>query len=565
MIVFKPNGTLNIATEPTDLPQSVEGSMITSGALTRCKNLRVENQGVLRLRDGSRRINTTAIESINNIIVQDGKRYSFSGGSIYKDETLLTSGQGSTQWSGIKYNAYNDTSQLIYAMNQEYRKRIDGTTITQWGIDAPTVAPTVATGSSAGLTGAYNAKYTYARKVGTTVVSESNPSPAGTAVTLTNGSLSVTVTTPADTQVTHIRIYRTLTGGLVYYHDQDIDITLTNVDTTTLDASLGGLVATDHDLPPGGQSVYGPYYDGTVFIIKNNLLYYSKPKQPEYWPATYFIEVSQLQKPGQCLVINNAQVYFITKQKIYYIQGTGDGTFFPLQMESMTGAQNQFGAIGVDGYGIYHTGEDGLYLFSGGDKKITEQNLDPIFRGETTNGIPGVSRMDTSWITALGNKLYFGYASDTDYPTNILVFNLTSNRLSYYIYNDGSDVEIRNLTKDDKKNKIYAGCDDGFVRQIEDTSKTDDNGTKVPWETQSKEFTLQTRAHFPRSLKYDIDASKSASCAGEYILDGVSHQSHALTKNRKTKKRLIKTGNGNRAQLRVSGSGIVEIYAIEAE
>jgi hypothetical protein len=205
----------------------------------------------------------------------------------------------------------------------------------EWGIAAPTTIPTIIAGASTGLTGDYNVKYTYCRKESTTVVSESNPSDAAAAaVTLANQSLSVTWTASTDSQVTHVRIYRTAAGGGTYYHDQDVAIGTTTLDTTTADGSLGSEVLTTHNRPPLGTVTAGPTYNGTCFIIKDNLLYYSLPKQPEYWPTLYYIEVSPPQFPLQAIVFYNSQPYVLTKHKIYYIQGTGHNSFFPFPLDS---------------------------------------------------------------------------------------------------------------------------------------------------------------------------------------------------------------------------------------
>jgi len=568
-IFWKPNGSLDVATDPSDLPESAQDRNIYSEAFARCKNLRLDRKGVVTLRDGSSKFNTTAINTaIYLLIEQGGSRYAFAGANIYKDEASIVASLTSAQWSGIKYNSYLDTTQQIFALNGTDRKRINGTTVNEWGIAAPTVAPTVAAGASTGLTGDYNARYTYIRKVGAVTVSESNPSPAGAAaVTLTNQSFSITWTASGDSQVTHVRVYRTLTGGASYFIDQDIAIGTLTVDTTTTDANLSTALATNHDRPPLGSYVAGPVYDGTCFIIKDNLLYYCLAKQPEYWPSTNFIEVSPIQFPGQLLVFHNGQPYYLTKNKIYYIQGTGSSTFFPLPMESKTGAQGIFGAISVDGEGIYHTGNDGIYLFSGGsDRKITDAAFEPIFRGNATNGVAGVSDMTTAWLHQFENKLYFGYTSTGNtHPTNVLVFDLTTKRVSYYVYNDGSDVQIRCITTDATNNKLIIGDNTGYVRRIEDQTTTTDSGTGIPWEAETKEFTLSTRANFPRWIKYDIDASGSTTATGTVLLDGATQQTHTLSKDRSTKRRLIATGNGERESINLSGTGPIEIYAIEAE
>lgn len=560
MFTFNPNGILNIAADASDLPDD---------ALTRCKNLKVSEDGKRSLRDGSKKLHTSAINTAIWLLVeQAGNRYTFAGTNIYKNESSIASGLTSAQWSAIKYNAFNDTTQQIYALNGTDRKRIQDEDVYEWGIAAPGSAPSVSAGASTGLTGVYKAKITYCRKVDSTVVSESDPSEASSASSsLSNQSLSVSWSASSDSQVTHVRVYRTIAGGSTYLHDQDVAVGSTSVDTNTADSALGDEVETDHDRPPLGSMVIGPTYNGISFILKDNLLYFSKAKQPEYWPATNFIEVSTPQFPLKSAAFQNGQLYCFNKNEIFFIQGIDASSFFPYGMKAKTGAQNIFGAVSVAGKGIYHTGPDGVYLFSGNDFNLTESTLGPIFRGTTTNGINGVSdELENSWLFAYGNYLYLGYTSSGNtYPTNVLVLNMETNKVSYYVYNDGSDIEIRCITRDETNNRTLIGGNDGFVREIERKTATQDETTAISWEIQSKDFTLATRKHFPRWNKYDVDARSSSSCTGSLILDDVVHQNHTITGNRNVRRRLVKEGNGSRAALRLSGSGPVSIYGAESE
>jgi len=334
-------------------------------------------------------------------------------------------------------------------------------------------------------------------------------------------------------------------------------------DLSKADADLGDLVSTDHDRPPLGSWVFGPAFDGTCFIIKDNLLHYCRPKEPEYWPALYYIEVSTPQFPGICGLFHNGQIYYLTSIEIYYIQGTGDGTFLPLPMRAKCGAQGRFGAVSVPGQGIYHVGPDGIYMFgSGTDKKLTEDALEPIFRGTTTNGIPGVGDPSTAWLHVNNARLYFGYASATDtYPEHVLVFNLETGRLAYYTYG----VEIRCIANDHTNKRLLVGDSQGYVRVIESSAHTTDNGTVISWEVESKRFELQTRRHFPRWLKYDVDASSATTCTGTLLLDGTTHHTHTIAGSRNTRRRLVEIGNGNTASIRISGTGPATVYAAELE
>jgi hypothetical protein len=352
----------------------------------------------------------------------------------------------------------------------------------------------------------------------------------------------------------------TVTSG-VYTQPSD------NFDVTQADADLGDLLEEDHDRPPLGTFAFGPAYDGTCFILKDNLLYYCKPRQPEYWPALYYVEVSAPQFPLITGVFHNGQPYVMTANEVYYVQGTGHGTFLPLPMRAKTGARSKRGAVSVIGKGIYHVGPDGIYLFgSGTDLKISEEILEPIFRGETVHGLPGVGDLSTSWLYVHSNRLYFGYAGESDdYPVNVLVTNLDSGRLSYYAYDDGAAVAIRSLATDNANSRLLIGDDTGYVRVIEQPDYTDDSGEPIEFELQSKDFTLQTRRHFPRWVKYDIDASGADSASGILLLDGEVHHTHTLTENRNTRRRLVSNGNGNKAAIRITGTGPVSIYAVESE
>jgi len=278
-MIFTPNGQLNVAADPSDLLDE---------DMKRCKNLRLDEDGKAITRDGSSKLNSEGVLAggataipYYKIIEMGGVRYLFVSTYIYRNESSIETGLTSAQWHGIVYNSYNSTTQNVFALNGTDRKRIEGSSVYEWGIAAPTTAPTITSGALAGLTGDYNAKYSYCRKEGTTVVSESDLSPAGSAaVALADASLSVSWTASSDSQVTHVRVYRTLTDGGVYYHDQDIAVGTTSVDSNTADASLGTAEHTDHDRPPLGSFVIGPNYNGTCFIIKDNLLYFLRLYPP---------------------------------------------------------------------------------------------------------------------------------------------------------------------------------------------------------------------------------------------------------------------------------------------
>ena len=139
------------------------------------------------------------------------------------------------------------------------------------------------------------------------------------------------------------------------------------------------------------------------------------------------------------------------------------------------------------------------------------------------------------------------------------MLNLDNARVSSYKW----DAAIVSATWD-KANDRLIGCDAfRYTRILENRSATDDVGTAIAWEVESKDFTLQTRAHFPRWAKYDVDATNTVT--GSILLDGTVHQTHSITTKRDVKRRLIQTGNGNRCSIRLAGTGQASIYAAEME
>lgn len=553
-IVFKPNGTLNIGTAATDLPEESGQGSTLSEAMQRCKNLSLQRSGRADTRHGSSTVHQLPTFA-NFLIEQSGDVYAFTGATIYRDTVAIGTGDTDAQWTALVYNQYNDTTEQVFAANGTDRKRIVGSTVYEWGITAPSSAPSVTTGATTGLTGTYSAKITYARKVGSTVVSESNPSSASGNQALTNQSLSVSWSASSDPQVTHVRVYRTLSGGSVYYHDQDVAVGTTSVDTNTTDANLTSQVETDHDRPPSGANiVVGPVYGGTVFAAVGNLLYYCKPKQPEYFPSTYYIEVGAPQHPILALAVYDGQVYACTNAQIWWIQGVTTGVFQPVPLESMAGAWNNFAALGVKGYGLFHVAGGGLYVYSGGrDSEVTQNAFNPLFDGMDVNDIPAVRDSATVWIIQHHNEIWMHWGAGS-----VLLVNLDTKRTSYHKY----PTRLRAPTVDRTEDRLLASDSAGRVVRLDDPAKTVDyNDGAIEWEIESKDFALQTRAHFPRWAKYDVAGTATA----KIVLEGEVHQTHALTVGRDVRHRLIDVGNGQRCSIRISGSGTATVYAAEME
>lgn len=565
---------------------------------------------------------------VHLIIEQGGDRYEFAENRIYKNEQAIALGQIDAEWSAIKYNSFNEEVEQVFALNGTDRKRISSNTINEWGIEAPDTAPTMSgvdffctddfeltddllsglkveqyTRNFAGddinyifdweltqLQGGddfsddvasrpmynfelftdnsdrFGFKYTYVRRDGETVISESNPSPATVVTVEDSNAFALTWTNPTDSQVTHIGLYRTLANVTDYFLDSYISASDSTFGVLRLqNGELGSLIPSDHVRPPLGGIVVGPDFDGNCFIAIDNKLRWCIPKQPEYWPVANEVEIRSKQFPILAMEFHGGLLHVLTAREIHQVQGTGGSSFLPVPLKASTGTKGKNAVVSVRGFGLVHVGSDALWNFNGAvDKRFIFDRFSPIFRGEATNGIPGINRSQLSKIILeqWQGSLYFCYPSAGNAaPDSILKINMETGRVQYYTYELGFTAVVVDETND----RLLIGDEDGRIIQIEDLDVSQDLGSDISWEVEGPGFTLSTRKHYPRWAKYDIDASAASSVTGEVLLDGASIQSHTVTGDRQTNRRLIETKNGGVVSLRMSGSGPVEIFQTEME
>ena len=189
------------------------------------------------------------------------------------------------------------SSNVVYFGNGKDMKKYDGTTLTNWGILSPSVAPTFAlvAGTQNTYTG-WNYVYTY---YNSTSGHESSPSPLSLSTGLiTNQNVSVGVVASTDPQVTNIRIYRTTDGGatnppqMAEISNSPFPNTTGSYVDSTPDISLSIRTAPQFFLndPPPPQKGFVAY-GGRLWGFLNNMTYYSGAEeiangvQEECWPS----------------------------------------------------------------------------------------------------------------------------------------------------------------------------------------------------------------------------------------------------------------------------------------
>lgn len=409
----------------------------------------------------------------------------------------------------------------------------------------------------------FRVKYTYCRKVDGVLENESNPSPAST-TTSVKGAFYVTWPVPSDSQISHVKIYRTLAGGADFYYAGEFLASLGSGIVAVADEELGALVETDHNPPPSGAHlVIGPSNDGYLMLVVGNLLYYSKPKQPEYWPTDYYIDLCPPDETVLAYRFFSGVLYLVTDRDVYQVTGSSPTSFFPLNLNIGAGTKSRQCFLGSRATGLVRLWHDGIYQYTGGRDVTISEPFSPLFGGHTRHSTPGmdVSLKANCWLVQYGDRFYFGYPSNVaTYPDNILVWDASSKRICHYQYG----VEFSYAVVDPENGWLLAADSDGYVWRLEQEHLTTDNHGDIAWDLQTKDFAW-LRKNFPRHARYDVELVNGASAAAHIQLDDAVKQTHTLRTSRATKQRLIEGCTGDRLSIRITGTGPVIIHSAEVQ
>lgn len=171
---------------------------------------------------------------------------------------------------------------LFFATGGENYK-LRGTTLEEFGIEAPATAPTLSDGGSAGShNGTYEAYVTF---YNTNTGHESSAGPTSSTVTVANKTIAwSSIPTSSDTQVTARRLYiRNTATQTEFFRVATIsDNTTTSTTTNVADSSLRiiGPDETENSPPPSGIR-YLCWHKSRMFASDGQRLYYSKIGLPE--------------------------------------------------------------------------------------------------------------------------------------------------------------------------------------------------------------------------------------------------------------------------------------------
>jgi hypothetical protein len=541
--------------------------------LVRALNLDLHRTpGVLRVRAGRSvhgrlQADTSAVRTIAR---HGTVRYQVGATQLYRDYRLILNGLDATKQltTLVPSRPLNDATTWTFVADQALMRKDNGADLRIWGIVAPAAAPTLATGAAGSLTGAYRARYTYARVVGSAVAHESNPCPIPSPVTLAAQQLNVPVVASADPQVTHIRVYRTLTGGTSYFFDQQVANTTATIASSQADSALGTAIETDNNTPP--LAAWATEFQAHLFLCVDaanpHYLWYSKRFRPESWPTAQFLELGNPTDPLQCSVALTGILGVFSRETKYRVLGNSVSGFVGVEALSTRGtvAAN---AVALTSRGVLFVARDGLFLtnFQEGDTEIS-QAIQSLFYGETVNELAPIDWSVPQALTMAEYKrrLYFGYV-DTSGIRILAIYSLDTQRWYHYLH------PVHRLYVEEADDRLLMGTTDGAVAILE-TGTTDETAAGAAPVAVVADFPRRSLGdpYQPKRLQWlgvDVEDDGGSGWDIGLVVDETLAQSVTVTGSRRRRyTRLPVTAEGRtwHAQARRSGSnGLAALYGIE--
>src|SRR5512139_1700373 len=249
-------------------------------------------------------LSTSPMLSLTEFLRWDGSRdiVNSCGTSLYKlntDNVTETAIATSLTEAPMRFVSYGDH---LYGGNGfDENKMIDNNlTVGKWQITAPDSALTSGAGPAGNVNGTYYYYYTFYDSVNGI---ESPPSPVSTVLTVSSKQVSLSnIDTSANTLVTQRRVYRTLTGGTVYYLLTTIADNTTTTYTDNLPDTTIGAATNVSDVD--GTSVLP---NCNIFALFENRVFcagdYLQPQR------VYYTEANEL---GKYIPLTNYQDFAIT-------------------------------------------------------------------------------------------------------------------------------------------------------------------------------------------------------------------------------------------------------------
>jgi hypothetical protein len=366
-------------------------SLLRPGQSRLLRNWSLQEPGALVTLPGWETFSTT---SLGNRRIQGGQRVYLESGTPFTlsaDDGKVYQPSDGGVWGAAVLTGLNTSNQIYFPYDRTLvgvfdgdnipKKSTDGTTWTQLGIDAPTVAPSASAVAGGTLVdgNTYEVSYAYQDDE---LGHVGNESATDTQATSTgNQTIRVAVTASADPQVDKIVLYvRDVTAGeTVRRKYAEYANTTTNRDITAVTWTSGDQQAPSDHTVPVEELVSAVFWKNRAWAWVGNRLYFTQIFEPQSWPSLFYIDIpfEKGDDIAACVAQGDTLVVFGEASTPFVIIGQ---TSLDFEVRPALGAQaGAFGPRSVEliENGIVHAAAEGVYIFDGASDRLLSYNIDP--------------------------------------------------------------------------------------------------------------------------------------------------------------------------------------------
>jgi len=540
------------------------------------------------------------VSALSDLVIRrlakiNSKRYQVAGTAVYRDQVSILTGLSSNLITTLLgFRPLNDTTEWAFIADDSLMRKDNGTTVRIWGIASATATPTIKAGAGPGLTGNYTVRYTFVRKVGTSIAHESNPCPVPILLAPANQHIVISgLEDTTDPQVTHARFYRTVAGGSSHLFESEIpfwdtttvgyaftweaaEVSATNefkftqasadatiecaflwekniqdakatldsnsppVSSTTAfawlltigDSALGSALATDNDVPPDAS--WAIAHQEHVFLCRDadnpHYLWFSKRFRPESVPAANFLEIGNPTDPLQCAVSNAGLLGVFSRLTKYRVLGNAVSGFVHQEALSRRGTPAPLSAVPTE-QGTIFVARDGVFATNFVAPDVPFGDaLLPLFFGQTVNGMSPINWDAVSTMAAATYKNKYYLSYPSGSETTPDMVAVFSSDTKKWYHFD-YPTGLRSLFVEEDVDDLVGGSTDGFVYILEDG--TNDAGTNISLDVETKDYSGEspTVRRLFRYFRVDADVPSGTLTANFYV-DGTLKRAASVTGSR---------------------------------
>jgi hypothetical protein len=372
-------GGVNLRVSPTLIPATQTRA---------CRNFSLEEPGALIVREGHTQFSSASFGAGRG---QGGARVYLSSHTFTlfaHNSTLYTvtnGGVGSSVLSGLSTNqvffSYDRDIVAVFDGTNRPKQSTDGSTWSNFGIDAPTTPPTVSTLSSGVVSsGEYAIAYSYKDR---SLSYESNIS-SGSTITLgiSTGALHASATASTEGHVDAFVWYaKDITAGETVYRKVSSG-TASTFRITDTNWTANDEAPTNHDVL--AKAKFGAVWKNRWWVVDpdvKNRLKFSELFLPQAFPALYYIDIPFERGDSITAITPLGDVLIVWGQsKPFLVIGQTS-----LDFEVRPSAGAIAGCLGPRAWttveqGILHASAEGVHVFDGATDRLLTYGIDPAWR-----------------------------------------------------------------------------------------------------------------------------------------------------------------------------------------